>query len=133
MALGRELKDFLTAFTSIHELRNKRRHEDALEKYYEALKKHYENQDALARENQKGKDPTALDAYEAGRKRVGGSASSGGSGSVTVQAAYQSARDAGFSDNQARALVAEVGRENGLQNKFLYGSHSDPAKPELTN
>lgn len=34
---------------------------------------------------------------------------------------------AGFSPEQAKALTAEVGRENDYNNKFLYGKHGDAA------
>ncbi len=34
--------------------------------------------------------------------------------------------NAGFSSSGARVLAAEVGRENGFQEKWVYGSHSDP-------
>jgi hypothetical protein len=34
---------------------------------------------------------------------------------------------AGFSDPQARALAAETGRETGFAQRYLYGTHSDPA------
>lgn len=48
-------------------------------------------------------------------------------GDVSMKGVYDAFRTAGFSDNQARALVAEVGRENGFQSKFVYGSHVDAA------
>lgn len=40
---------------------------------------------------------------------------------------YRAFKKAGFSHNQARVLVAEVGRENGLQDKYLFGTHTDAA------
>ena len=40
---------------------------------------------------------------------------------------YNAYRGAGFSDAQARALSAETGRETGLESRFIYGTHSDPA------
>ncbi|WLG15011.1 hypothetical protein Q6344_06680 [Psychrobacter cibarius] len=43
---------------------------------------------------------------------------------------YESFRNAGLSDGQARAMTAEVGRENGYQDKYLFGGHSDPANNE---
>lgn len=43
---------------------------------------------------------------------------------------YESFRNAGLSDAQARAMTAEVGRENGYQDKYLFGGHSDPANNE---
>lgn len=39
---------------------------------------------------------------------------------------YKAWRSAGLSDNQARIITAEVGRENDYQSKFLFGGHSDP-------
>ncbi len=43
---------------------------------------------------------------------------------------YESFRNAGLSDAQARAMTAEVGRENSYQDKYLFGGHSDPANNE---
>lgn len=43
---------------------------------------------------------------------------------------YDSFRNAGLSDAQARAMTAEVGRENGYQDRYLFGGHSDPANNE---
>jgi murein DD-endopeptidase MepM/ murein hydrolase activator NlpD len=40
---------------------------------------------------------------------------------------YSSFTKAGFSENQAKALTAEVGRENGFQSKYIYGDHGDAA------
>lgn len=40
---------------------------------------------------------------------------------------YDAYRSAGFSDNQARALTAEVGRENAYNPQYIFGTHSDPA------
>lgn len=40
---------------------------------------------------------------------------------------YKAWRSAGLSDNQARIITAEVGRENDYQSKYLFGGHSDPA------
>ena len=39
---------------------------------------------------------------------------------------YKAWRSAGLSDNQARIITAEVGRENDYQSKYLFGGHSDP-------
>ncbi|MGO3338205.1 hypothetical protein [Psychrobacter sp.] len=39
---------------------------------------------------------------------------------------YKAFRSAGLSDNQARIITAEVGRENDYQSKYLFGGHSDP-------
>ena len=46
---------------------------------------------------------------------------------ANMAAVYQAFLNAGFSTNQARALTAEVGRENGFRSNLLWGSHSDPA------
>ena len=40
---------------------------------------------------------------------------------------YTAFRNSGFSDAQAQALTAEINRENSMQQKYLFGSHSDPA------
>lgn len=39
---------------------------------------------------------------------------------------YDSFASAGFSHKQSLALTAEVGRENGFQEKYMFGTHSDP-------
>ena len=39
---------------------------------------------------------------------------------------YDAFTAAGFSHRQSLALTAEVGRENGYQEKFMFGTHSDP-------
>ena len=44
-----------------------------------------------------------------------------------MQMVLQALKNAGLSDNQARILGAEIGRENGFQDRYLWGSHSDPA------
>ena len=117
MALGRELKDFLAAFTALRKQSEDARYHSILEDYYKRLGKG-------------GKDDPVGDAFTAGKNGVGtggtGGSSAGGTGTIPVKVAYQSARDAGFSDNQARALTAELGRENGLQSSLVYGSHVDP-------
>lgn len=46
---------------------------------------------------------------------------------VPITDIYNAFRGAGFSDAQARALAAETGRETGLQSRYIYGTHSDPA------
>lgn len=40
---------------------------------------------------------------------------------------YKAFRNAGMSDGQSRAMTAEIGRENGYQDKYLFGNHIDPA------
>lgn len=40
---------------------------------------------------------------------------------------YKSFLKAGFSPKQAKALTAEVGRENNFNSKYVYGSHQDAA------
>lgn len=42
-------------------------------------------------------------------------------------AVYKAYRNAGLSHSQALAITAEVGRENGFQSKYLFGTHIDPA------
>jgi|26BtaG_2_1085354.scaffolds.fasta_scaffold00621_5 hypothetical protein len=39
---------------------------------------------------------------------------------------YKAFKTAGLSDNQARIITAEVGRENDYQSKYLFGGHNDP-------
>ena len=46
---------------------------------------------------------------------------------------YKAFINAGFSKNQALALTAEVGRENGYQAKALWGGHIDEAKDKNGN
>lgn len=46
---------------------------------------------------------------------------------------YKAFINAGFSKNQALALTAEVGRENGYQAKALWGGHIDAAKDKNGN
>jgi murein DD-endopeptidase MepM/ murein hydrolase activator NlpD len=43
-----------------------------------------------------------------------------------IKMTYDAFTSAGFSHKQATALTAEVGRENGFQEKFMFGTHSDP-------
>lgn len=43
---------------------------------------------------------------------------------------YKAFRSAGLSDAQSRAMTAEIGRENGYQDKYLFGNHVDPANGE---
>lgn len=45
-----------------------------------------------------------------------------------IKDSYDSARNAGFSHEQAIALVGENGRENGFRENLMYGSHDDPAR-----
>ena len=40
---------------------------------------------------------------------------------------YKAWLSAGLSDNQARIITAEVGRENDYQSRYLFGGHNDPA------
>ena len=42
-------------------------------------------------------------------------------------AVYQAFQNSGFSPAQARALTAEINRENSLRPKYLFGAHIDPA------
>lgn len=43
----------------------------------------------------------------------------------------ESAQRVGLSPNQARALVAEIGRENSYQDRYLWGYHKDPGNGAL--
>lgn len=49
-----------------------------------------------------------------------------------MQQVYQAFINNGYSPNQARAITAEVGRENGFNPKYLFGRHQDAANG-LTN
>ncbi|MDO5051203.1 MAG: hypothetical protein Q4D68_05635 [Moraxella equi] len=48
-------------------------------------------------------------------------------GTPLNQAVYRAFRNGGLSHNQALAITAEVGRENGFQAKYIFGGHIDPA------
>ena len=50
-----------------------------------------------------------------------------GKNKETQKAVYQAFRKAGLSVNQAKAVTAEVGRENDYNASVIYGSHIDPA------
>lgn len=41
---------------------------------------------------------------------------------------YTAFKNAGFSEQQARILTAEIGRENSYAPKYLFGGHADPHK-----
>lgn len=44
---------------------------------------------------------------------------------------YKAFLAAGFSEAQAKAMTAEVGRENSYQDQWLYGKHGDPANNKV--
>ena len=44
-----------------------------------------------------------------------------------IKKVYSAFIKAGFSPNQAKALTAEVGRENAYQSKYIFGHHTDMA------
>lgn len=44
---------------------------------------------------------------------------------------FNAFKNAGFSDNQARAMTAEVGRENDYVEKYLFGMHVDPKNKSI--
>lgn len=44
---------------------------------------------------------------------------------------YEAFRRSGFSDNQARALTAQINRENSLRPDIMFGTHTDPANKAL--
>lgn len=50
-----------------------------------------------------------------------------GKNKETQKAVYQAFRKAGLSVNQAKAVTAEVGRENDFNASVIYGNHIDPA------
>jgi Phage tail lysozyme len=47
-------------------------------------------------------------------------------GQPLMAAVYDAFRRAGFGDQAARAMVAEVGRENSFRADLMFGSHRDP-------
>jgi hypothetical protein len=47
--------------------------------------------------------------------------------SDNIKKVYQAFLKAGFSEKQAKALTAEVGRENAYQSKYIFGHHTDMA------
>jgi hypothetical protein len=49
----------------------------------------------------------------------------------TQKQVYDSFVNAGFSDNQAKALTAEVGRENAYQDRYIFGKHVDANNSEV--
>ena len=49
-----------------------------------------------------------------------------------MQMVYTAFKNAGFSDEQARQLTAQVGRENDYNQRYLFGTHTD-ANNGLTN
>lgn len=51
----------------------------------------------------------------------------GGEADKNQSAVYNSMRKAGFSESQAMALTAEVGREGGYSSDHLFGTHKDEA------
>ncbi|MGR3979029.1 hypothetical protein FW754_15460 [Acinetobacter sp. 1207_04] len=51
---------------------------------------------------------------------------------IRVKDTYHIAQQAGFTASQARALVGELGRENGYNLNTMFGTHSDQAN-KLTN
>lgn len=71
--------------------------------------------------------PTMTDEQAVSRLKSYTAGTQGLSGTAAVQKqVYDAYRTAGFSDNQARALTAEVGRENGYRENIIFGMHSDP-------
>jgi hypothetical protein len=57
--------------------------------------------------------------------------SSNTKGRVPITDVYNAAREAGFSENQAKALTAEVGRENDFHEKWIFGLHRDAANKKM--
>lgn len=46
--------------------------------------------------------------------------------SAVQKSVYDAFVKAGFSDSQARALTAEVGRENNFEERLIFGTHAEP-------
>lgn len=63
-----------------------------------------------------------LDAAKKAEKK----AKKGGKTDSNQMMVYKAWRNAGLSDNQARIITAEVGREGDYQSKYLFGGHIDP-------
>jgi hypothetical protein len=63
-------------------------------------------------------DPNSKDARAAGTGSLEGT-------EKTMKQVYDAFTAAGFSDAQAKALTAEVGRENDFNEAFMFGEHTD--------
>lgn len=75
--------------------------------------------------------PLVVRSESRGINRVPSNVSTGGplgsSKDDMALGVYDAARRAGFSHSGARVLVGEIGRENSLNSKLIFGSHDDPA------
>jgi len=60
-------------------------------------------------------------------KQLKSHGSLGGSQQDMMQGVFSAFKNAGFSPNQAKALTAEVGRENDYNPKAVFGNHTDAA------
>lgn len=60
-------------------------------------------------------------------KRLKDQGGLGGGQKDMMQAVFSAFKNAGFSPNQAKALTAEVGRENDYSAKAVFGNHTDAA------
>lgn len=74
--------------------------------------------------SQAAQDTGLSGAWDAG---VGAFEKITGKAADTQKAVYQSFLRAGLSPNQAKAITAEVGRENDYNSNVIFGSHIDPA------
>lgn len=84
-------------------------------------------------------DPSLLNSVGAGARELSDSIGFTSSASMLgkSQKEYQmmvftAFKNAGFSDPQAKAMTAEVGRENDYVGKYLFGRHADP-KNKIVN
>lgn len=75
---------------------------------------------ATAEANAKANEKAAKSAKSAKSNEIIG-------GNHNQNMVYKAWLSTGLSDNQARIITAEVGRENDYQSRYLFGGHNDPA------
>lgn len=129
--MSKELKDFVSAFTAGYKL-----WDDA--EFNKARTEWYQERTRQLKAGKSGKD----DEYESAATRFGarpggtvsagsgdaGSVSSdGGPGKYSMNEMVSAAKEAGFEPYQAKAVIGEVGRENGFQQRYIFGAHTDAA------
>lgn len=72
-----------------------------------------------------GKQKALNDFYKGSGGETRGGETRGGAGRIAPREIYGAAIKAGFSENQAKALTAEIGRETDFNSKYIYGTHTD--------
>ena len=135
MAIGKEIDKFVSTFLATYKMMGDNARRDRLFDLEEKKLKGSEDAHRLYADALKAQNDwynRYLGGGGNGKGGNGGGASSGGEGDVAIGDVYDAFRGAGFSNNQARALTAEVGRENGFQSKFIFGTHAD-ASNSATN